>query len=308
MPNDDLTRAFAALSGDAGHARLAPAAAVRKRGDRQMLTRSLAGVAAAAVLVAGALVGSRLVLTDHALPPLPPAESSTPATPSPVATPSPSATPSKPGAPPSPAGEGTPPETETSAPPSIPKSIPARAFLTSSDGQVEGLTRLGEARTGPRLCSAASYPSADEIGVSGSVRMRYHRPGAEVRSTPSGYVVDTVRVYRGDGAASFLDEFRAAVRKCPRGERGDSTFTYSSLGSLGVGDESLLVRGTTPARGDDGELSEDGSKYAVFLSAVRVGDSVSLVETEGYEAVTAQREDAEGFGRKAAQRLADWRD
>lgn len=62
MPNDDLTRAFAALSGDAGHARLAPAAAVRKRGDRRTLTRSLAGVAAAAVLVAGVLVGPRLVL------------------------------------------------------------------------------------------------------------------------------------------------------------------------------------------------------------------------------------------------------
>lgn len=184
-------------------------------------------------------------------------------TPSPAVTPSPSATPSKPGAPPSPAGQGAPSsETATSTPPSIPKSVPDRTLLTRSDGEVENLTRLGEGRSGPRLCSAASYPSA-------------------------------------------------AVRKCPQGERGDSTFTYSSLGSLGslgVGDESLLVRGTAPARGDDGELSEDGSKYVVYLSAVRIGDAVSLVETDGYESVPAEHGDAEGFARKAAQRLADWRD
>ena len=307
MPNDDLGYAFTALSDDAAHARLAPAVALRKRAARQTLTRSLGGVAAAAVLVtAAAVLGSRLTLADDALPPLPPAASTAPTVAPPSVAPSSSPSVSSSSSDPSPAGPTT-PATSKPSEPAMPGSIPARAFLTRSDANVMTLTRLAKGRSGPRLCDEAGYPSTQLVGIRGSVQIVYRRPGQGEEYTASGYVTDTITVFRSDGAEQFLEEFRAAVRDCPRGDRGEVTFSYRTLGSLGTGDESLLVQGSTPARGDDGELSNDGSKYVVYLAAVRVGDSVALVETDGYEAVSAERGDAERFARKAAQRLADWR-
>ncbi|MET8154216.1 hypothetical protein ACIBSW_08845 [Actinoplanes sp. NPDC049668] len=292
MPND-LENAFAALSDDARHARLAPAAAVRRAADRRAVTRALGAVAAAAVLVAGVTVGARLVLADDAHPPLPPAQSTTPtAAPSASSTPSTSATPSS---------------TEAGTP-SIPASIPARAFLGRSDANVASLRRLDPPEGPPEFCAAARYPSDARAGVRGTVSILYRANGDDAEHTPSGEVHDTVTVYSGDGAEDFMDEFRAAVRACPRGEREHLTFTYRSLGSLGVGDESVLVQGSTPARGDDGELSGDGSTYRVYVAAVRIGDSVALVENRGYESISAERTVAEGFARRAAERLAAWRD
>jgi hypothetical protein len=310
MPND-LERAFAALSDDTTRqARLAPAAAVRERADRQTLTRSLTGVALAAVLVAGVALGSRLVLADDALPPLPPAESTAPtvvpSTAPPSAAPSaaPSSTPSG-----SPSTPSSPPPDPTSKPPdpAVPRSIPARGFLTRSDADVMTLTRLEDARSGPSLCGEASYPSTQLIGVHGSVRLVFRPEGQGEDFTASGSVTDTITVFRSGGAEDFMDEFRATARDCPQGEFEGVDYTYRSLGSLGAGDESLLVRGATPARGDDGEPMDDGSQVYLYVAAVRVGDSVALVETSGFESVSAERADAERFTRKAAERLANWR-
>ncbi|MEU7906754.1 hypothetical protein [Actinoplanes sp. NPDC049118] len=301
MPND-LESAFAALSGDARRARLAPAAAVRRRADRRVLTRTLTSVAAAAVLVAGVSVGARLVLADDARPPLPPAQSTAPtATPSPAPSPSTSSTPSSP-----PGGTSTPPSVESGTP-SIPASIPARAFLGRSDANVATLRRLDSPAGPPDLCPAADYPSDARAGVRDTVAILYRAPGDGPDHTPSGEVFDTVTVYRGDGAGDFMDEFRAAVRECPRGKRESLTFTYRSLGSLGVGDESVLMQGSTPARGDDGEPSGDGSTYRIYLAAVRIGDSVALVENTGYESISAERTVAGDFARRAAERLEAWR-
>jgi hypothetical protein len=305
MPND-LESAFAALSDDAARARLAPAASLRRRSDRRVVTRSLAGVAAAAVLVAGVTVGARLVLADEALPPLPPAQSTAPTVaPSPAPSLSPSATPSSP-PPSSPSSPppSSPPETEE---PSIPKSIPARAFLTRSDANVAQLYRSDSAHGSPDLCSAASYPSDSKDGVRGTSNIVYRNPGDGEDYTPVGQVADTVVVYRGDGAEEFMDELRAAVRNCPEGKRDNLTYKYRSLGSVGAGDESVLIQGSTPARGDNGELESDGSTYKIYFAAVRVGDSVALVENTGYESISAERPVAESFARKAAQRLENWR-
>nr|BFE71013.1 hypothetical protein GCM10020092_043140 [Actinoplanes digitatis] len=167
-----------------------------------------------------------------------------------------------------------------------------------------GSTRRPARRSSaPRL----GYPSESRAGVRDTVSILYRAPGDDADHTPSGEVFDTVTVYRGDGAADFIDEFRSAVRGCPRGERAHLTFTYRSLGSLGVGDESLLVEGSTPTRGDDGEPSADGSSYRVYFAAVRIGDSVALVENAGYESISARRAVAEGFARRAAERLGAWR-
>jgi len=314
MPND-LERAFAALSDDTTRqARLAPATAVRRSADRQTLARSVFGAAAAVLLVGGVLVGSRLALSHKALPPLPPAQSVAPTSAPPSAAPSattPSAPSSSTGSPSagSSATPTTPPAGPTSkpAPPPVPKSIPNRAFLNRSDANVMTLTRLADGRSGPELCDEAFYPSTQLIGINASVRLLFRPAGEGEGYAASGYVTNTVTVFRSGGAEDFMDEFRATARACTQGERDGQTYTYRSLGGLGAGDESLLVQGATPARGDDGEPMEDGSQQYVYVSAVRVGDSVALVETTGFESVSAKRKDAEKFTSRAAQRLADWR-
>jgi hypothetical protein len=134
----------------------------------------------------------------------------------------------------------------------------------------------------------------------------YKEPNAAPQDGPVGVVDEAITVYKQDGAEQFLSELRANVRDCPQGKRGSSTYKYRSLGSAGVGDASVLIEGSTPARGDDGELSGSGSTY-LYLAAVRVGDSVTLLEVSGWESISGERSDAESLTRKAAKRLGNWR-
>lgn len=68
MPND-IEDLFASLAADADRATLPPSAEVRRRSDRRVLTRSVAGVAAVVLLVAGIAAGTRVVAgPDHRTP------------------------------------------------------------------------------------------------------------------------------------------------------------------------------------------------------------------------------------------------
>jgi len=303
MPNE-IENAFAALSDDAGHARLASAATLRKRADRQTLTRSLTGAAMVVVLVAGVFVGSRFVLADDALPPLPPAESTSPTTAPPSALPSPSAT-VKPSTPT--AGSDTPsqpPKLKTTAP-VIPGSIPNRAFLTSSDTNGGNRQRLGTPSRPLKLCEGAEdFASENLVGVRATVELLYEDSEPGTTRTPLAVVSDTVTIYRGDGAQDFMDEYREMVRDCPKGENGA---TYSSLGSLGLGDESVLVQGWTPARGDDGELTNNGKRNYTYYGVVRIGDSIVDVGNSGYESQSVDRRNAEALIRAAVRHVESWR-
>jgi hypothetical protein len=313
MPND-LERAFAALSDDTTRqARLAPAAQVRKRADRQTLTRSVTGVAAAVVLVAGVLVGSRLALSDNALPPLPPAESIAPTPAPPSVTPSPSL--SSPSSPPaSEDGAGGPGTVQTGTP-AIPGSVPTRAFLTRAETNAGSWQRLRGA-TPLTLCSAAAgFASEKKVGVRGTVEILVaagkipadlYEDGKDPDTDyyPLAVVSDTVTVYRADGARVYLDEMRRMVKDCPKGGNGA---TYRSLGSLGLGDESVLIQGSTPARGDDGEPMNDGTRHYTYYAEVRIADTVVTVHYAGYESQSVERADAESLTRKAFQRARDWR-
>jgi hypothetical protein len=312
MPND-LERAFAALSDDTDRqARLTPATDLRKRGDRQTLTRSVTAVAAAVVLVAGALLGSRLALTDNALPPLPPAESIAATT----AAPPPSVSTSDPSPPPA-SGSTTGAVDPGSTTPTIPASIPARAFLVRSEVNAGSLKRLKTPVAPPELCTdAEDFGSEKRIGVRGTVEIQVaagdipadlYEDGKDPETDyfPAATITETVTVYRGDGAGDFLDEFRAAVKACPRGWRGNSDVTYRSRGSLGLGDESLLVDASNKANSDGG-LPDDPTVHW-YLGAVRIGDAVVLVRMAGYQAETVERAKAEDVVGKAADRLTGWR-
>jgi hypothetical protein len=292
MPND-VNRLFAALAEDAGRARLPEAAAIRRHADRRALTRSLAGAAAVAVLVAGAAVGTRMVLADGS-PVTPPAHTTSPlpSSPAPSSPPPSSSPPSSP-----------PPSTSTSTTPTIPKSIPARVMLNADDANTARFERLARPHPFTEFCIGTDYPSTAEAGVRASVDLLYRQPGEGAEFTPSGEVFHTVTVYRRDGAQEFIDELRENVRLCPQSNRWKNRVVSWD----GPGDESVLVERSRPATGDDGTPEGDGSKHYNYVIAVRIGDAVSVVENVGYEAVPAERAVAEDFAATAAERLERWR-
>jgi hypothetical protein len=301
MPND-VERLFAALAQDATKVRLAPAADVRRRGDRRLLVQSVAGLAAVAVLVAGVTIGARTVLAGPDPAPVLPA-SPAPSAPLP-STPAPSgSTPAGPVEPSSPPPSSPPPSSP--AAPSIPDSIPARAFLQKADWN--GTVVDGPERTSydvPRLCGA--LPPGDELlGVSGTSMLTYRAPDVPAEYTPNGIVYDTVTVYRGSGASDFLRELRDAARTCPVDTIAGREYRYRSRGSVGSGDESLLIEESTAGYDDAGEPT-GGKRYA-YIAAVRVGDTVALVQLDGWESASAKRADAVTFARAAGRRVGDWR-
>jgi hypothetical protein len=191
----------------------------------------------------------------------------------------------------------------------IPKSIPATAFLQASDvpGKIkEKPRRLGPGdQPLPTFCGK-KYGSGSAIQATQSVY--FTEPNAPAGSTPKAAIYQDVLVYRGDGAASFLNNLRASVRRCAtqKDEVGVTVKNYLR-GSLDAGDDSVLIERTRPATDDAGEPVGGGSRHHLFWAAVRVDDSVTFVSNTGWESISAERGDTEQLGRRAATRLAAWR-
>jgi hypothetical protein len=300
MPND-LERAFGELAADTDRAQLLPAAEIRRLSGRRSRNASLAAALTVAVLVAGVAVGSRWVLTGETGPrPLPPLHTaSVPPTSAPTPAPSASGPPARPSsAPPT----SVPP---TSSGPVIPKSIPARAMLNVKDGNTGQFKVEEDARRAPKLCPDTSYPSASKAAVRKSVYLLYRRPELSPDTVPDDTIYHTVTVYRGTGAEDFLDDLRAAVRECPNGPEEEK---YRSLGSFGAGDESLLIERSTPARDLPGNPVPGAEPTLTYIAAVRIKDTVSLVESTGYENWGSLRKPVVGLAETAAERVAAWRD
>ena len=306
-PNPEVQRAFAALSADTERGLLLSGPELRRQAARRGSRGVAVTAGATAVLVAGGIGAGWAVTNDDgprtALPgatgasglgPTAPATSSLPASlPPSSAPPSPTRAPST---------------APTKKPPAIPGSIPARALLSGSDPGISDLTRVEDPFEQLDLCAKAKFPSEDQVGVRATVRMFYRGPEAEPSSVPDDTVYNTVTVYRGDGAEDYLAELRRAVEACPTGKVGDSEAQFDSLGSLGVGDESILIDRSYESRDGEGEPVDNGSRNHTYIAAVRVGDAVTLVDGQGYEGWGASRTNFEKqLARKAATRLEDWR-
>ncbi len=305
--SNELEHAFGALTADADRAQLLPAAEVRRLAGVRTRRASFAAIATVAVLVAGVAVGSRWVLTGddprpQPLPPLYSADVSPSESRSGAASGSPS--PAGTSAPPSSAPPATTPS--SAAAPALPTSIPARAMLNGKDGNGDETTEADTLKP-PKLCANTVYPSFSRAAVQKTVKFFYRPPGQDPTYTPRDDIFNTVTVFRGDGAADFVDELGMAVRRCPNGTRGDIPTRNRSLGSLGLGDESLLVERSSEARDDLGEPVGDGSRSYAYVAVVRIGDTVTRVESFGYESASSERRTVEELVRKAADRLAGWR-
>ncbi|GAB2566333.1 hypothetical protein Aab01nite_46440 [Paractinoplanes abujensis] len=306
MPNAEVDDAFAALSSDAERGLLLSGPELRRQAGRRhnrgiALTTGTAAVLAVAAIGAGwALAGDNQQKSA-----LPPAASAGPTVSSAAPSTAPSVVP--PPVTSAPATTKPPSSPPTSNAPAIPKSIPARALISPDDKGVSDFHRYDEPEPRPEFCGKAKFPSQDDVGVSASVRMFYRGPG-----TPADYIADdtlfnTVTVYRGEGAEDFMSELARAVQNCPTGKLGDLEAEFDSLGSLGLGDSSILIDRSYASTGDDGEPSNNGSRQHTFIAAVRVGDAVTLIDTRGYESASSQRKNVEAMAKIATNRLAEWR-
>ncbi|MBM2621421.1 hypothetical protein JIG36_38555 [Actinoplanes sp. LDG1-06] len=300
-----VERAFSALSTDAERGLLLSGPELRRQSGNRRNRGMAVTAGTAAVLVAGAIGVGFALAGNNQKTALPPVTSA-----SPTVAPSPSVT--LPSSPPTSSPSSTPPSsppssTPTTNAPSIPKSIPARALLTKAESRTGELTRQDEARGVPEFCSKAKFPSAGQKGVAASVMLIYRSASAPEGSIPDDVVYDTVTVFRGEGAQDYLTELRRAVQLCPEGKIGDLDAQFDNLGSLGLGDESVLIERSYAALDGEGEPMNNGSRTATYIAAVRVGDAVTLLESQGYENLASDRGEIEKLAKIAAEHLADWR-
>lgn len=189
----------------------------------------------------------------------------------------------------------------------IPDSIPPSAFLQPADlpGKAKGTPeRLDSAdQPLPSFCDA-DYENADQIGVRATQALHFASADAPADSTPKAAVNQDIIVFRGDGAEAFMADLRAAVESCP--SASDDRKNYLR-GPIGAGDDSVLIEQTRPAYGEDGEPALDGSLHRLFWAVVRVGDAISFVSNNGWEAASAEQADTVHLGERSAARLAAWR-
>jgi hypothetical protein len=143
--------------------------------------------------------------------------------------------------------------------------------------------------------------------VRASVRLLYRRPALSSDHVPDDTVYNTVTVYRGSGAPDFLAELRDAVRACPTGGKGNPPPKYRSLGSMNLGDESLLIERSDIGRTGEGDPDSAAPRQVSYLAAVRIGDSVTLLDTHGYENFSSIRASVVSLTATAADRLSSWR-
>ena len=274
--SSDFERMFASLAEDAGRARLAPAEALRRRADRRLAAQAVVACVAVAVVVAGTAVGSRWMLAGGVGPAPAPAASTTP---SPTA-----------------------PSVRTPPTPATRPTIPVRVFIGADGSDEESLEDVPKGEMLPSLCGV-KYASDTSIEVRRKGRSYYTDP--DIANRLAGLIDQTVTVYRADAARSFLDQLRTAVGRCPQQRVAGDTHRYRLLDPPTVGDEALLVQITYPVRYDPG--STDTRDATKFVSAVRVGDAVTLVYLKGWENSSVDKAEILDLTRQAAQRLEQWR-
>lgn len=257
--------ARSALTDGLGRVELPTPAQIRRRGTARTRHQVLAGIAAAVTLVSGA--GLALASQPQDGP-------NRPVTASPStldhATPTPSQSPAVPVSP--------------SEPPSSPRytTIPDDVLLRSADlgGARIDKADLGYWRNGgripPRPCagtgrSGGARPTAERAVQSMILPEQSRFPGPHV-------VVEYVALYDAGGAQTFMTELRTALNRCP-GNGTPQSPTWTALGKVNAGDDSLLIRYTDFG----GYTGDPGTKTDQYLAVVRIGRVIMVLASVGWE-------------------------
>ncbi|SBT50905.1 hypothetical protein [Micromonospora narathiwatensis] len=302
----DLTRLYQALAADTDAWELPAPNLLRRRVDRRVRNRVTLGALAAAVLVGGTAVGTRVLLAGPDTPPGPPAVTPSPAPLSPSS--SPTAPPSSSGSPTTPAPPRTSGAPTASARPTAatPTSIPDRAFFALPAANDTGAgSQFVPGPVLPALCAA--WPGEAQVVVRRARTLPFKLAGAPADAVPAGSYRHSVTVYRAGRADDALRELRQAVRDCPRQVAPDApgvTTTQRLLDGAGYGEESVLFETRTPYRDANGDPV--GGDEVHLVRAVRVGDVVTVLWEQGWESSSTDRAQFEADSRRATEAIRNW--
>jgi hypothetical protein len=286
----DRTRA--ALLDGVARTELAPPARIRRRGAIRTWRQVAVGSTAAVALIAGA--GVVYARQPTAAPTPPPPGASRSVDPAPVPNSSP---PDVPSAPPSSPPASSPSSSSSSGQGSA-SGIPDSVLLRSADVNDAPIypADLAYWRNGRRI---PPHPCA---GTPPDTRRTAER-GIQILlpSPPSGQphvVVEYVARYDGDGARDAMSQLRTELQTCP-GQGNTQSPSWTGLGPIGVGDDSLMVR-YTMFGGYDGDPA---TKTEQYLAVVRIGRVFLVLASVGWETGGGDATTARDFAAVAADRL-----
>jgi hypothetical protein len=285
----DIERMYASLSREADTVLLETPDVVRRRAGRRRTGMVVATAVAVAALAGGIAVAGQWTRTPHGQSVHPGTTVSSSPSPSPTATPSPAGTAASSAAP-------------TVA--SVPKVIPASAFLqvTDTNGDVPPVASPSDDML-PPFCGA-TFASDSLIQARKTMNITYWARRSPAGFVPTGTFDETITTYRRDGADRFMRQLRAAVTACPTQQRDGITYRNRIVPGTARGDESILIERRYPARDINGDVT--GGTEIRLVSVVRTGVVVMVLYEQGWEDGSAERPVVDAFSRKAFSRLRAW--
>ncbi|MEH1100186.1 hypothetical protein [Micromonospora sp. CPCC 205561] len=306
----ELSDLYRSLARHADERTLVVPQELRRRADRRGRLRVTGVALGTALLLAGLVTGSGLVLAEERQP-LPPPAALPPPSGAPAPTPAtePTATPRTPaGTPPRPTATPVATVGNAPVPPRTPATVPDRAFFAQAAENRTGMEPVfRDTAALPALCGAR-YRSDAGIVQRRTRHLAYRLPGTPTGYVPEGSYAHSITIYRPGRAADFLRELRAAVRGCPEqsGVAGGNATTERPrlLADGGLGDGSVLFEIRAPVRDIDGNPT--GGEELRLVRAIRVGDVVTVLWEQGWEGTSATRSQVDADSRRAVAAIDAW--
>jgi hypothetical protein len=242
----DLERAYGELAHEADGVVLPPPERLRDRGNRRSRLRLATGVLAVAMVVGAGTAGVGWVLRADPSGPDPRIGSSR--TPTAAATPS--------------------------------ADLPDSAFLRPADLR-SGVERVPSVdRQAIHSLCGARFPSDLSVDKRRTVQQTWRPPSVPIDTpTINTTIIQTVTLYRSDGAARYLDEIRAAVGACPRQQADGFEYRYRLVTGPTLGDESILIEWELRLRSP-----QPANDYG-YIPVVRVGNAITVLSDTTFEGI-----------------------
>jgi hypothetical protein len=187
---------------------------------------------------------------------------------------------------------------------SIPASVPSRVFLAPAERNDRSPATDSTGRMLPVLCRS-DLADGYRVGVRRTKSALFRNEATPPDSVVDGSLQHTVTVHRGDGAEEFMSALRAAVNACPEDTVEGTRYRYRLADGGRVGDDSILME----RQYEQPESVESTTLVwrTALVSAVRVGDAVTVVDATGWEGTDVTAERMVDLTDAAYRRLDDWR-
>jgi hypothetical protein len=184
-------------------------------------------------------------------------------------------------------------------------TIPASAFLAMPEDMRADRQEADGAEAVPRLCDR-ELAAGEDVTASAAMMNVYRQPDAPADAVPHGVLFQTIRSYRGDGAAAFMDRARDGLADCASYRDGGNTVTVRTKPLTGVADEALTIDLIQPQLDLPGNPT--GGEQTNRIVVMRFGTVVTVLYDGEYERSSSIPELVDTFVREAARAIRAWRD